>query len=123
MTLAEFRRMALSFPQTEELSHMNHPDFRAAGRIFATVGYPDNSHGMVQVTPAEQQMLIEAEPEVFSPCAGAWGRNGSTSVNLKMAKKASIKKALLAAWELAIAKGSAKKAPKRQIEKKNSSRK
>jgi hypothetical protein len=123
MTLAEFRRMALSFPQTEERSHMNHPDFRAAGRIFATVGYPDNSHGMVQVTPVEQQILIEAEPEVFSPCAGAWGRNGSTSVNLKVAKKASIKKALLAAWELAIAKGPAKKASKRPVKKKNSSRK
>jgi hypothetical protein len=31
---------------------------------------------------------------------GKWGRKGCTSVNLKTAKKESLRKALAAAWEL-----------------------
>jgi hypothetical protein len=50
-----FRRIALGFPDTEERSHMNHPDFRVAGKIFATLGYPDASRGMVKLTPEQQE--------------------------------------------------------------------
>src|SRR5580704_13784852 len=45
MTPNDFRKLALSFPDTEERGHMNHPDFRVAGKIFATLGYPDKSWG------------------------------------------------------------------------------
>ena len=100
MTPDQFRKLALRLPQTEERTHMRHPDFRVAGKIFATLGYPDKAHAMVKVTPVEQQMLVEAEPTVFSPVTGAWGRKGCTSVALKPAKVDSMKKALKAAWEL-----------------------
>jgi len=101
MTPNEFRKLALSFPETEERGHMNHPDFRVAGKIFATLGYPDRSWGMVKLTPVEQEMLVEAEPTVFVPAKGAWGRQGSTTVNLKAAKKEMVRSALAAAWRLA----------------------
>jgi hypothetical protein len=42
MTVDEFRSLALGFPGTVESAHMNHPDFRAGGRIFATLG-PDET--------------------------------------------------------------------------------
>jgi hypothetical protein len=100
MTPREFRKLALSFPETEEKAHMSHPDFRVAGKIFATMGYPDKTRAMVKVTPVEQEMLVRAEPDVFSPVKGAWGGKGSTSVLLKAAKKESIRRALAAAWEL-----------------------
>ena len=32
MTAAQFREMALSFPEAVEAAHMGHPDFRAAVR-------------------------------------------------------------------------------------------
>ena len=32
MTPNDFRKLALSFPETEERRHMNHPDFRVAGK-------------------------------------------------------------------------------------------
>ena len=38
------------------------------------------------------------EPKVFVPAAGAWGRKGSTTVHLKSAKKATLRRALEAAW-------------------------
>jgi len=38
MTANDFRQIALSLPETEERAHMDHPDFRVGGKIFATVG-------------------------------------------------------------------------------------
>ncbi|MGH9744363.1 MAG: MmcQ/YjbR family DNA-binding protein [Candidatus Acidiferrum sp.] len=104
MTPNDFRKLALSLPETEERAHMNHPDFRVAGKIFATMGYPDKTRAMIKVTPVEQEMLVHAEPSVFAPAAGAWGRQGSTIVHLKAAKKTTMRKALAAAWELASPK-------------------
>jgi hypothetical protein len=37
MTPEEFRRIALKMEGSIEGAHMGHPDFRANGRIFATV--------------------------------------------------------------------------------------
>jgi hypothetical protein len=101
VTPNDFRKLALSFPETEERAHMNHPDFRVAGKIFATLSYPNTEQAMVKVTPVEQEMLVRAEPSVFTPSTGAWGRQGCTSVNLKAAKRATMRRALAAAWQLA----------------------
>jgi hypothetical protein len=48
MTANDFRRLALSFPESEERSHMDHPDFRVAGKLFATLGYPERGWAMVK---------------------------------------------------------------------------
>jgi len=109
MTRNDFRRLALSFPEAEERAHMNHPDFRVAGKLFATLGYPDKDWAMVKLTPVEQEMFVKAQPKVFNPCNGAWGRRGCTNVHLKSARKPTIQRALLAAWELAAPKHLAKK--------------
>lgn len=101
MTANEFRRIALSFPETEERMHMDHPDFRVAGKIFATLGYPEDGWAMVKLTPVEQEVLVKAKPSVFNPCAGAWGRRGCTNVHLKSARKPTLRRALEAAWRLA----------------------
>jgi hypothetical protein len=101
MTPNDFRKLALSFPATAEHDHMNHPDFRVAGKIFATLGYPNKEHAMVKVTPVEQEMLVSAEPLVFTPVKGAWGLKGCTSVNLEAAAKTTLHRALSAAWHLA----------------------
>ena len=101
MTPKDFRRLALSFPETEERAHMDHPDFRVAGKIFATLGYPEDGWAMVKLTPLEQGMFVKAQPAVFKPCNGAWGRRGATNVRLKSARKPTLRRALEAAWRLA----------------------
>jgi hypothetical protein len=98
MTRADFRRLALSFPETEEKQHMGHPDFRVCGKIFATLAYPDKAWAMVKLTRVDQARFFEAEPEVFVPLKGAWGRRGATQVRLKAAKKERVRLALAAAW-------------------------
>ena len=83
---------------------MGHPDFRLEGRIFATLGYPDERHGMVRLAPPQQQKFLKMAPEVFSPCAGAWGRRGATVVRLASARVGLIRAALNEARLNAIAK-------------------
>lgn len=98
MTPSEFRKLALSLPETEERAHMNHPDFRVAGKIFATLGYPDKTRGMVKLSPEDQHNFSKDYPEAFVPVKGAWGRKGATSVFLKAAKKEVLAKAIQSAW-------------------------
>ena len=104
MTADAFRRAALALPGAMESAHMNHPDFRVGNRIFATLSYPDTAWGMVKLPLGEQQKLVEAMPDAFTPAAGAWGRQGSTMVRLKNAKPQVMTHALEMAWRLAQAK-------------------
>ncbi len=94
MTPDQFRRLALSFAGCEEHAHHHHPDFRVQGKIFATLGYPDETRAMVILTPEQQAEFLHDSPEVFSPAAGAWGRNGSTTICLPKAKKAILQPAV-----------------------------
>jgi hypothetical protein len=98
MTVDGFRQIALSMPGTTESAHMNHPDFRVKGKIFATLGYPDVDWGMVKLTPEEQKQFMATEPAAFKPCAGAWGRRGSTNVRLASVTEETLRSALTAAW-------------------------
>jgi hypothetical protein len=98
MTREQFRRMALSFPEATEGEHMDHPDFRVGGKIFATLSYPDENWGMVKLTPEQQEEFVRAEPDAYVPVTGAWGRRGATSVRLRAAKRVSLRRALAAAW-------------------------
>src|SRR6267142_6655370 len=94
----DFRLLALSFPESSEQAHMDHPDFASPERSFATLGYPEDGWGMVKLTPIVQGMFMRAHRGVFEPCASAWGRRGATSVRLKAARKHTVRRALLAAW-------------------------
>jgi hypothetical protein len=99
MTADSFRRLALSLPEVVESAHMGHPDFRVGGRIFATLGAPDETWGMVKLTPQQQSDYVEAEPKAFAPVKGGWGRRGCTNVLLRAARKESALAALVAAWK------------------------
>ena len=98
MTANEFRRIALSLPETAEHSHMGHPDFRVNDRIFATLGYPDDDHGMVILPPDQQGDFVREYPDVFSPAKGAWGKSGSTIVRLAGVNKQTLQRAIELAW-------------------------
>jgi hypothetical protein len=97
-TPSDFRRIALGLPATEERKHMNHPDFRVAGKIFATLAYPNKQFAMVKLTPMQQEDFVKSHPAVFNPCNGAWGRKGCTNVLLAKSNKRALKTAILAAW-------------------------
>lgn len=97
ITADKFRELALSLPETEELSHMGHPDFRVGGKVFATIA-PDGERGMVKLTPEQQAVLTRTDPQIFEPATGAWGRNGSTMLTFAAADEDMVREALARAW-------------------------
>jgi hypothetical protein len=107
MTPAQFRRIALGFPDAVEGSHMGHADFRVGKRIFATLGYPDERFAVVMLTPADQDLIVRDHPESFALVKGAWGASGSTTVTLATARVRATTAALEAAWR--------RRAPKKAI--------
>ena len=96
MTADEFREIALGFPETEERSHMNHPDFRVGGKIFATLG-PDLDWGLAKLTPEQQQNYLRMEP-TFKPASGKWGDGGATIITLAHADEDAVRQALAVAF-------------------------
>ena len=97
MNMDEFRAAALKVPGAIEAAHMNHPDFRVNGKIFASLGYPDEDWGMVKLTPDQQRSFMKKSPGAFKPCNGAWGARGATNVHLASIGKGVLSEALKAA--------------------------
>ena len=102
MTPNDFRRIALAMQDAVEGQHMAHPDFRASGRIFATL-HPDGRQGMVTLSPEQQQLFMRDHPTMFTPASGAWGRQGCTMVKLSAADEETIGEAMTLAWQAAVA--------------------
>ena len=106
-TLSE-SKLSETFMQLRRL--LPDPDFRIAGKIFASLGAPDASWGMVKLTPDEQRSFLRKAPGVFKPCNGAWGRSGCTNVHLASAMKSMLHPAIKAAAKN-VASNAKKKKP------------
>ena len=104
MNAADFRRIALSLEGTEEGSHMGSPDFRVAGKIFATLASQDQGYGNLKLTPEMQADFVAEAPDVFVPIHGGWGRMGMTHIRLANATEDVLAGALRSAWKLRVEK-------------------
>jgi hypothetical protein len=98
MTPDDFREIVLALDGAAEGAHMGHPDFRANGRIFASLHSQDR-FGMLKLAPDEQAVLLREHPETFEPSPGAWGRQGCTNVRLATADRRAVKAAARLAWD------------------------
>lgn len=97
------RQFALGMPEAAEKSHFGTPDFRVRNRVFMTLPAPDRA--VFKLTPDEQEMLTGAEPAVFAPVPGGWGRQGWTIMFLAEADEATLESALAMAWRNAAPPG------------------
>lgn len=106
LTPHDFRRIALGMEDAIEHVHMGHPDFRANGKIFATLSL-DEKVGMVKLTPEQQREFVREHPLTFSPATGAWGRQGSTMVKLELVDENTLGEAMTVAWQNTASKSAA----------------
>ena len=90
------RRMALALPEAEEKSHFGTADFRVRNKIFATL--PKDGQAVLKLTHEQQEMLTAAEPQIFQPVKGAWGRQGWTVVHLPATDEITLRSALQTSW-------------------------
>jgi hypothetical protein len=99
VTAAQVRKLALSFPEVEEKSHFEQPDFRVRNKIFAGLSR-DQREGSLKLTPETQAMALSSNPEAFSPAAGAWGRSGWTKYQLARVSAGELRELLREAYAL-----------------------
>ncbi len=95
VSVAAARRIALACPEAVEGSHMGHPDFRVAGKIFMTL-WPAQKGAVVKLPPADQQALVQMDPEAFS--LGGWSHQGWTRVQLARVNAGQLRLLAQAAW-------------------------
>lgn len=112
LTAEQFRAIVLRMEGAIESAHMGHPDFRANGRIFATL-YPGGESGMVKLTPEQQQEFMRKDGIAFVPASGAWGRQGCTTVKLAATDEDMLGEAITLAWQNTKKSGVAKRKKKK----------
>lgn len=100
MTADEFRALALSLPQAIEKPHFERASFRVdapRGKTIATLLEQDASAN-VFLTVEEQEMLIGAEPNIFSKVPNKWGDKGATMIALSAVDETTALSALKMSW-------------------------
>jgi len=95
MTIDDFRRIALSMPEAEELTGLGYPNFCAGRNSFATI---EDSTAVLRLTRDQQATLVAMAPEMFAPASSGWGRLGRTIVRLGSGDEAILRDAVAAAW-------------------------
>jgi hypothetical protein len=91
-------------PGAIESAHMGHPDFRASGKIFATLGPPGKIWAMIKLTPEQQRDFVAEAPQVFVPVKGGWGLGGATNVQLDALDETTLRGAIECAFRNVPAK-------------------
>lgn len=99
---------------------MGNPDFRVAGRIFATLSGQARGRGVLKLTVEQQAEFVAELPEVFEPVQGGWGRMGMTYILLDRADEETMRGALATAHRNIESKAAAKKKPGAKAAKKRS---
>ena len=94
-SLSDFRRIALSMPETEELNGMGYLNFRTGRKSFATL---EDTIAVIRLTRDQQAIFVATAPDVFAPDSSGWGRLGNTVIRLEVADEATVKVAVATAW-------------------------
>ena len=96
VTDSQMRAIALELPETEEMSHFAHPDFRVKNRIFATL-WPGHHRAVLRLTLDDQAAALLSKPEIFTIPSGA-GRTGWTNADLLKVDEVEFRTLIRKAW-------------------------
>lgn len=99
ISIAEARKLAMSFPETVELPHFEKTSFRVKGKkIFMTLDVK-KQHAVIKLTPEDQSVFSSSPDESIAPIPNKWGLQGWTKIELKKVKKTLFKDALNCSWK------------------------
>ncbi len=103
VSIKTFRKLALSFPDTDEHPHFHLQSFRIKKKIFATLWQKEN-RAMLKLSLINQSVFCAYDTVVFFPVPGGWGKQGATFVDLKKVRKAMLTDALTTAYDDVVSK-------------------
>jgi predicted DNA-binding protein (MmcQ/YjbR family) len=93
VSIAAFRKLALSLPEATEAMHFENPAFLVKGKIFATLNERPG-RATLKLVPEQQDVLTSAEPAIFERVPNVWGQKGWTWMHLKTADQKTTESAL-----------------------------
>src|SRR5690349_16020872 len=97
VTTDQFRKLAMSFPETEELPHFHLTSFRVKKKIFTTMD-EKIKRVMVKLSVTDQSVFCSFDDSVIYPVPGGWGKKGATYIELSKVRKSMLKDALTVAY-------------------------
>lgn len=92
-----FRKIALSFPETDEQPHFDKTSFRVAKKIFATLNIKEK-RATVKFNEIDQSVFCSFDKTVIYPVPNKWGKHGWTHLNLEKIKEETLTDALTTAY-------------------------
>jgi hypothetical protein len=103
MTQEEFRKMALSFENSEELPHFENTSFRVKGKIFATMNLKEN-RVCLKLNEIDQDVFCSFDKKIMWPVPHAWGKQGWTLAQLDLIHPDMLSDALQTAYATRLSK-------------------
>ena len=97
VSIATFRQLALSFPETAEQPHFDRKSFRVKKKIFATL-HQKEKRVVLKFSLPDQSVFCSFDKKIIYPVPGGWGRQGWTIVELTKVRKIMFKDALTMAY-------------------------
>ena len=97
ISIAAYRKLALSFEETEEIPHFEKPSFRIRKKIFATLDIKNN-RACLKLSEIDQSVFSAFDTSVIYPVPNKWGKQGWTFVELKKVRADLFKDALTCSY-------------------------
>jgi predicted DNA-binding protein (MmcQ/YjbR family) len=97
ISIATFRKLALSFPETTELPHFEKTSFRIGKKIFATLSEKDKL-ACLKFSEIDQSVFSAFDKTIIYPVPNKWGKQGWTYISLDKIKKEMLTDALTTAY-------------------------
>ena len=93
-----FRKLAMSFPEVEELPHFDKASFRIKKKIFATLT-ESKLQASLKLSAVDQSIFCAYNSEVIYQVPNKWGLQGWTILQLEKISLELLEGALEAAYQ------------------------
>lgn len=107
VSVATFRKIALSLPKTTEQPHFEKTSFRTGKKIFATLNVK-TKQACLKLSQTDQDIFSLYDKSVIFPIPNKWGKQGWTLINLAKVRKEVFVDALSSAYYEVVPKKSNK---------------
>ncbi|MCM0664880.1 MmcQ/YjbR family DNA-binding protein [Flavobacterium tyrosinilyticum] len=103
VSIEEFRKLAMSFPDATEEPHFEKTSFRIKKKIFATFD-EKNNRAVLKLNEIDQSVFCASSEKIFYEVPNKWGKQGWTIVELSRVRPEMFEDALIRSYENVAAK-------------------
>ncbi len=97
VTISQFKKLALSFPETQELPHLTTPLLDLEKNNFATLD-KKNNRASFKLSEIDQDVFSSFDKSIIYPVPNKWDKQGWSFIEISKVKKEMIVDALTIAF-------------------------